>query len=133
MSSARADSRSATACARASWVSISSAASARSSAALCSAASRTARTRSAAAAADDLRSRAHGLTRNAPRMNGWIRQKYVYVPGARFDGVCHWRLPVAGGTSLPSVPDSNWTFPSAIGYAIPVVWLQGALHEVIEW
>ena len=26
-------------------------------------------------------------TRNAPRMNGWIRQKYVYVPGARFFGV----------------------------------------------
>ena len=48
-------------------------------------------------------------------MNGWIRQKYVYVPGERFDGVCHWSAPVAGGTELPSVPDSNCTSPSAIG------------------
>ena len=26
-------------------------------------------------------------TRNAARMNGWIRQKYVYVPGGRSVGV----------------------------------------------
>src|SRR5204862_3437925 len=31
----------------------------------------------------------HHLIRNAPRMYGWMRQKYVYVPGGRAFGVSH--------------------------------------------
>ena len=36
------------------------------------------------------------MIRNTPRMNGWIRQKNVYVPGARFAGVLQVSLPTAG-------------------------------------
>ena len=37
------------------------------------------------------------LTLKAPRMNGWMRQKYVYVPSARdSSGVCHVLRPEAG-------------------------------------
>jgi hypothetical protein len=48
-------------------------------------------------------------------------------------GVFHSRAPVAGGESDPTVLDSNWTGQSAIGHAMSVERLQGALQEVIEW
>jgi hypothetical protein len=39
--------------------------------------------------------------RNTPRMNGWIRQKYVYVPGGRLVGVVQLIRPTAG-VPMPS-------------------------------
>ena len=64
----------------------------------------------------------------------WVDAAEVRV-GARLEVVRRLpsRAPVAGGTADPSVLDSNCTFPSAIGYAMPVERLHGALQEVIEW
>ena len=45
------------------------------------------------------------MTRNTPRMNGWIRQKYVYVPGFSPAGVLQLSRPMAG-VSGPSCPES---------------------------
>ena len=46
---------------------------------------------------DDERARQprYPLTLKAPRMNGWMRQKYVYVPSGRFVGVFHVSRPAA--------------------------------------
>jgi hypothetical protein len=51
---------------------------------------------------------------NTPRMNGWIRQKNVYVPGGRFLGVVQVSLPTAG-VPMPSCPESNVLAPPASG------------------
>ena len=57
-------------------------------------------------------------------MNGWTRQKYVYVPGLRFFGVFHvsrFAAAVAKRGPKPSSPESKSTRPLASGYAMPVV------------
>src|SRR5262249_50273273 len=41
-------------------------------------------------------------TSKLPRMNGWIRQKEVDVPGLRSAGVCQVTLPEVGAPALPS-------------------------------
>ena len=71
-------------------------------------------------------------TRNAPRMNGCTRQKYVYVPGSRSVGVLHVSRPTVGAPASPSCPESNCTSASASGYAMPVDFVHGALHAVTE-
>jgi hypothetical protein len=65
-------------------------------------------------------------------MKGWMRQKYVYVPGFRFEGVFHVVAPAAG-IWTPSVFESNGTLASASGKAMPVLPVQGARQDVIEW
>src|SRR2546423_995738 len=54
-------------------------------------------------------------TRKEPRMNGWMRQKYVYVPGLRLLGVDQRLRSADGGPPKPSSPESNWTLASARG------------------
>src|ERR687890_2490526 len=69
-------------------------------------------------------------------MNGWTRQKYVYVPAFRVLGVLHvsrFAAAVKPTGPKPSSPESKSTSPFASGYAIPVVRLQGALQAVIVW
>jgi cell division protease FtsH len=76
------------------------------------------------------------FTRKAPRMNGWTRQKYVYVPALSLRGVRHVARLAAAVAKLgpkPSSPESKSTGPLASGYAMPVVRLQGARHAVIVW
>ena len=59
------------------------------------------------------------LTLKAPRMNGWMRQKYAYVPSDRFAGVCHVSRPAAGAAHgprlVPSSAESNVTAPLGSG------------------
>ena len=60
----------------------------------------------------------HLTTRNAPRMNGWMRQKYVYVPGARLAGVFQFGRLAAAVSPVgpyPSSPESKSIGPSASG------------------
>src|SRR5881392_2536866 len=69
-------------------------------------------------------------------MNGWIRQKYVYVPAGRLGGVC--QLPTLAAAVNPAGPkpssaESKIDDPFASGYAIPVDALQGDLQSVMVW
>ena len=69
-------------------------------------------------------------------MNGWTRQKNVYVPSVRSAGVCHclrWAAGVKPGGPKPSSPESNRVGPLASGKAIPVVAVHGARHAVMVW
>src|SRR3954451_8219285 len=55
-----------------------------------------------------------GTTSKAPRIHGWIRQKYAYLPGGRSGGVVE--VPVGLPSEIgsqPSVPESQR--PSASG------------------
>jgi len=66
-------------------------------------------------------------TLKAPRMNGWMRQKYAYVPALRLSGVVHVvRCAAKFGMPYPRLPESNSTGPSASGNEIPPRRLQGA-------
>src|SRR6185436_4063498 len=76
------------------------------------------------------------FTRKAPRMNGWMRQKYVYVPAPRSVGVCHvLRLDAAVKPAgpKPSSPESKLVGPLASGKAMPVVAVHGARQAVMVW
>ena len=53
------------------------------------------------------------FTRKAPRMNGWMRQKYVYVPSVRVGGVCHC-LRLAAGVK-PGGPEAELAGVEAAG------------------
>jgi hypothetical protein len=67
---------------------------------------------------DDEQAQAYPFTRKAPRMNGWMRQKKVYVPGCRSAGVCHslrFEAAVKPGGPKPSSPESKTVGPLASG------------------
>ena len=74
------------------------------------------------------------LTLNAPRMNGWMRQKYVYVPSDRFVGVCHVSRFAAAGAATAGPcrarPESNVDRAvGAAGRRCRSGALQGAVHD----
>src|SRR5437867_3760814 len=93
------------------------------------------------------------MTSNAPRMNGWIRQKYEYFPTGRdttmlYTGtVSDWppctkdgksapslKSPPSMGSTLPSLPVSNEPAPpSGTGKFDTYVPRHGHAHDVKVW
>src|ERR1700730_18570066 len=64
-------------------------------------------------------------------MNGWIRQKYVYVPTGRSGGVDQLSRPAVGAPTKTSSPESNWIAGAAIGVAMAVQALAGCWRAVM--